>query len=213
MLQRIITTLGIIDSDPMICEGFGVIMHKLSSNFKSIFMANNYEDLKVQSKTDIELPFIMLLTLSNPIDNCLESLNWLQETNPDINVVGFSNEYPEGSQYIMAKAGCVGFLYKNDNLEVYQKAIQDIVDHGAFVNSRSNLIKVLRTPFTDEKPTVKDLILIKLVCTHKTYIDIGLILCISPKTVEDHVFKLCDKLNAHNRHGLMCMAFQRKWVA
>ena len=212
MLQPAMTTLGIVDTNPMICEGFGVVMHRLTNNFKVIFKAYNFEDLKAQTITDIELPSIMLLTPSNPISNCLESATLLQENHPKMRVTAFSDNYPEGSKYQLAKAGCIGFLYKDDKMDVWEKAFLDIVNHGTFVNSRSDLIKVLRTPFVDEKPTGIDLIIIQLICTDKTYVEIGLIVNLNHKTVEDHVFKLCDKLHVHNRHGLMCMAFRRKWV-
>ncbi len=212
MLLPTVTTLGIIDDNPMICQGFSVVMHDVSNTFITTFMANNSEELLQQSLTNPLLPSIMIVSIGESLSDALDSVNWLHQNHSEISVVAYSDNYPEGSKHLLAKAGCIGFLFKNDDKEILLNAIIDIIEHGSINNKHSNLIQELRDTFIDEKPTGSDYKLLQLVCTDKSYKEIGAELFKSTRTIEEKVSNLCMVQHVNNRLGLMCKAFNKKWV-
>ena len=111
----------------------------------------------------------------------------------------------------MAKAGSVGFLYEDDSKAVITKAIEDIVHHGYFCNSRSNIIEEFKSAYETEKLIGSDLIIVRMICDGKTYKEIGSFLCMSDRTVEVHVKKLCVRFHVSNCKALTCKAFHEHW--
>ncbi len=210
MLLPPLTTLGIIDENPMICQGFSVVMHNVSDTFITTFMANNSEEMQQQSLSNPLFPSIMIVSIGESLIDALNSVNWLHQYHADIRVAAYSDNYPEGSKHLLAKAGCIGFLFKNDNKEILLNAIIDILENGSINNKQSNIIQELRNTFIDEKPIGSYYKLLQLVCTDKSYKQIGAELFKSTRTIEEKVSHLCMVQQVNNRLGLMCKAFKKK---
>ena len=212
MLTVTITSFGIINSNPMICEGFGAIIERLSSGFMAGFIAHNHQDLLSKTNAATDLPTILLVGISNPLEDSLASIIWVKEHHPNTSTIAYSNTYPKGCKRELAKAGCVGYLYYDDSIAVLQKSMLDVLDHGYIKNNRSDLIAELRSAYGDEVPKGKDLELLKLICSEMSYPEIGKLLFLSSRTIEVNVKALCIRFHVNNRHGLMCKVFEEEWL-
>ena len=212
MLPDAITTLGIIDSSLMFCEGFYVIIPRLSRHFKPVFKASGYEDLLQQIAEGVELPSMLLIGVTNPIKKTIDIATMLNENHSEIILLSFSNDYPEGSKYQLIEAGFKGFMYKDDNNDIILKDINDMLVYGYINNSRNSMLMEHKNNQYQPKPVGSKLILMQNVCSDKTYKEIGKILCLSPRTIATNTERLCQELHVSNRFGLICLAFHKNWV-
>jgi DNA-binding NarL/FixJ family response regulator len=113
----------------------------------------------------------------------------------------------------MLKAGAIGYLLKDTEKAILEKALIEIVENGFYhTKSVTNLLMKSISGNVEEELTFKEreLTFINLACTELTYKEIADKMCLSPKTIDGYRNNLFVKLNVKNRVGLVMYAIKNK---
>jgi DNA-binding NarL/FixJ family response regulator len=113
----------------------------------------------------------------------------------------------------MLKAGAIGYLLKDTEKAILEKALIEIAETG-FYHSKNvtNLLMKSVSGNIEKELTFKEreLAFMKLSCTELTYKEIADKMCLSPKTIDGYRNDLFVKLNVKNRVGLVMYAIKNK---
>ena len=113
----------------------------------------------------------------------------------------------------MLKAGAIGYLLKDTEKTVLEKALIETVENGFFhTKSVTNLLMQSLSGKGKDTVTLKEreVTFMKLACTELTYKEVADKMCLSPKTIDGYRDVLFSKLNVKNRVGLVMYAIKNK---
>ena len=113
----------------------------------------------------------------------------------------------------MIKASAVGYLLKDPEKSILEKALREIVENGFFhtKNVTNLLMKSVSGGIKDEvvlKP--REIEFLRHACTELTYKEVADRMCLSPKTIDGYRQALFAKLNARNRVVWVIYAVRNK---
>ncbi len=182
-------------------------------NFKVVTTCKNGNDL-IQKITSNEIanPEVILMDVNMPIMNGIEATEWLSKHHPDIKVLALSVENDDSSILRMIKAGAVGYLLKDSEKSVLEKALNETIKNGYY--HTKEVANLLVRSLTKEEGSIqlkeKEITFLKLACTELTYKEIADRMCLSPKTIDGYRDSLFTKLDVKNRVGLVIYAIKNK---
>ena len=182
-------------------------------NFKVLYTCKNGQDLVEQFSISENIPNVVLMDVNMPIMNGLETTEWIKENHSDVHVMALSVEDEDTTVLKMLKAGAVGYLLKDTEKSVLEKALIEIVENGFYhtKNVTNLLMKSISGSFKNEiNLKQKEINFLKLACTELTYKEIANEMCLSPKTIDGYRDALFTKLNVKNRVGLVIYAIKNK---
>jgi DNA-binding NarL/FixJ family response regulator len=173
-------------------------------------------------------------------ENGIEAISLVEELSPDILVVDMEMPYLNGDEvatrlrergshvrilalsahndrhYVMGmlKSGAAGYLTKEEVPEILVKAIRGIARGEEGWVSKRVAKELSKIQGTLEKPTftARELEILKAIVNKKTNADIAQSLGIDEKIVEQHVERLCSKLNVESRITLIAKAISEDLV-
>lgn len=113
----------------------------------------------------------------------------------------------------MIKAGAIGYLLKDTEKSVLEKALREIVENGFYhtKNVTNLLMKSVSGGIKDDvvlKP--REIEFLRHACTELTYKEVADRMFLSPKTIDGYREALFVKLNVRNRVGLVIYAVRNK---
>ena len=182
--------------------------------FKVLYTCKNGQELIDRfSESPKNIPNVVLMDINMPIMNGIETTACINKKHANVNVIALSVEDDNTTVLKMLKAGAVGYLLKDTEKAVLEKALIEIVENGFYhTKSVTNLLMKSISGSMDEQIVLKDreIEFLKLACTEMTYKEVADKMFLSPKTIDGYRNNLFIKLNVRNRVGLVMYAIRNK---
>lgn len=203
----------IVDDHTLLSQAIQAMVNTFAK-FKVLYTCKNGQELIEKfSNSAKNIPDIVLMDINMPIMNGIETTEWVTKTHPDVNVMALSVEDDDTTVLKMLKAGAIGYLLKDTEKAVLEKALVEIAENGFYhtKNVTNLLMKSITGGFDEEiKFKEKEINFLKLTCTELTYKEIAHQMNLSPKTIDGYRDILFTKLNVKNRVGLVMYAIKNK---
>ncbi|WBX73976.1 response regulator transcription factor [Tenacibaculum pacificus] len=183
--------------------------------FKVLYTSKNGQELVDKFKISAKnVPDIVLMDVNMPVMNGIEATEWVSENFPAVNVMALSVEDAENTMLKMLKVGAVGYLLKDTEKNVLEKALLEVMDNGFYHTRNVTTLLLNSISGKNEKENVNfkcnEMIFMKLACSELTYKEIADKMFLSPKTIDGYRDSLFTKLNVRNRVGLVIYAVKNK---
>jgi DNA-binding NarL/FixJ family response regulator len=215
--------IGIVDDHKLIRQALRKIF---DGRYNIIFEAENGKVMIEQFRqlTPIGLPQTVILDINMPEMNGYETMTWLNNNYPDINVLVLTMNVNEDSMLEMLKSGAKGYLSKDAEIEEIFSSISKInmgLSHFPLL-SMNSMIHEIRKAHTSndmtigkepEKITQRELEIIKLMATDLTYQQIADKLFLTTRTIDNYRMKLFEKFNVKTRVTLVLFAIKNGLIS
>ncbi len=159
-------------------------------------------------------PDILLLDISMPGLNGVEVARTLETTLPETRIVVLTG-YSDSEEYARAllRLGVKGYLSKTASVEEVIGALRSVhAGHTHMEPAVSALLASTERRKPEERPTPRELDVLRLVAKGYGNADIAKELFIVERPVEFHVTNLLGKLQAFSRTEAVYLARQKKWL-
>ncbi|WP_430408739.1 response regulator [Kordia sp.] len=187
--------------------------------FEVLYHVKNGSELIKKLLESENVPDIILLDINMPVMNGFETMEWIKENRPSIQVLALSMDDHEETIIKMLRLGAKGYLLKDIHPEIFNKALHEVVSNGIYYSERvaTTLLNSLHggndKDVKNGKP-LKDteLMFLKLACTEMTYKEIAQEMCLSPKTIDGYRESLFKHFKVKSRIGLVLYAIRNNLV-
>jgi two-component system invasion response regulator UvrY len=205
-------TLGIVDDHQLYRKGLMSLLDKWDALYEVVLEAKDGESL-IEKIGNTTPPEVIIMDINMPRKDGFESISWLNEQHPDIQVLVLSMVGQEESIVRMIKYGVKGYLTKDIDPDVLHEALQTVVQ-GKFYYTDFLSRKLIHAIQEDDRITLteRELKFIKLACTEMTYQQIADEMFVSPKTVDGYRKALFEKLKVKSRVGLAMYAVNNRLI-
>lgn len=163
-------------------------------------------------------PDFILLDIHMPVLGGMGALKILKEQYPDVNVIVVSAEFSEFRACDAILNGARGYMTKTDfNLENVNSAIESIQEHGYYFNHSisKDIIRALHQEkkiyylIQDQRFSMREIEVLRLICSDITPDQIADSLKISANTVKFHRSNLIKKTEADSIVSLVSFAIRQ----
>lgn len=203
----------VVDDHTLLSQAIQAMVNTFT-NFSVLYTCKHGKDLTEKFEKDKNnIPDVVLMDINMPIMNGIETTEWISNNYSNVKVVALSVEDDDATVLQMLKAGAVGYLLKDTEKSILEKALIEVAGNGFYhTKNVTNLLLKSITGKLDNQIELKEkeLELLKLSCTELTYKEIADKMCLSPKTVDNYRNDLFTKLNVKNRIGLVIYAIKNK---
>lgn len=205
----------VCDDHNLVREGIVALLEKSPDIEVVGSVPNGAEALEITKKKS---PDVVLMDLSMPVLNGLQSTTKLKQLYPDVKVL-ILTQY-EDEEYIIQilKAGASGYILKTSIAEDLIKGIKDVMNGERFFSARISKIILddfikkaqgLKQDKTIPELTGREYEVLKLVAEGYTNQEVAEKLFISVRTVEFHRANIMHKLKLKDFAGLVKYAIQK----
>lgn len=206
-------TVVVVDDHTLLSHAIQSIVNTFE-NFNVLYTCKNGQDLidKI-SQSSNSIPDVILMDVNMPIMNGIEATAFITKNFPSVNVIALSVEDNDAVILNMLKAGAIGYLLKDTEKAVLEKALIEIVENGFYhTKNVTNLLMKSLNGIVEEELILKphEITFLKLACTELTYKEIAEEMSTSPKTIDGYRDVLFAKLKVKNRVGLVIYAIKNK---
>ena len=166
-------------------------------------------------------PDVIVLDIEMPILNGLQAAQEIIKRRLPVDII-FLTMYKEEDMFNEAmNIGVKGYVLKENAVSDIVNSIKSVASGRYFlspniseflVNKSDRVRSLLRKKPQLENLTVTERKVLKLISEIKTSKEIGDMLHISYKTVENHRSNICNKLEIHGSHSLLKFAIENKAV-
>lgn len=186
-----------------------------------LFDAINGEDFLLKMKAHATAKIdIVLMDIDMPIMNGIEAVYVASEIYPDVKFLMFTVFDDDEKVFEAIKSGAIGYLLKDEKVDVVIDAIHQIMEYGGspmspsiarkalklLMNTESKIASKVETNLSDREMTILQRLVDGL--DHR---QIAEKLFISPHTVRTHIINIYQKLHVNNRAQAVKIALKRKW--
>ncbi len=209
------TLIALVDDHALLRSGLASLVQSFEG-YTILFEADNGKDFIAQLKSNPVPPDMILLDITMPEMNGLETALWIKKNQPSIKILVLSMMDNDEVVISMLKAGARGYILKDSKPAVFRQALDNIRDTGFFLNeliSNKMLNYVTQENGGQEMkstPSFSDqqLAFLQYACSEMTYKEIATAMHISMRTVEGYRDDLLKKLNLQSRIGLVLFAIK-----
>jgi DNA-binding NarL/FixJ family response regulator len=198
-----------------------------SGDVSLLFTAENGQDFlkKMENLRDFSKPQVVLMDIEMPVKNGIEAVReaTLQYSNTQFLMLTVFED--EDNIFEALKAGAVGYLLKDEKIEVILNAIKDIVELGAapmsprvarktlhmLTNTQTNKATKPNEATLDSILSNRELEILKHLVEGLDYREIGQVIFISPNTVRTHITNIYKKLHVTSRAQAVTIAVKKNW--
>jgi len=198
-------TILIVDDHPLFREGLKSVISR-DKKYEVIGEAGRgREGYKLVEKLK---PDIVLIDISLPDMNGIDLVSKIKKTYPEIRIMIVSMHSKIDYIAESFKAGAIGYLVKESAAMTLLKGLDAISQNEYFLDSSVSKEVIKRLVETDSIKKINDPLynsltpreqeVLRLLAEGYSNKEIAEILCISPKTVENHRTNIMKKLNLHS---------------
>ncbi|AYL98375.1 response regulator [Mucilaginibacter celer] len=204
--------IALIDDHKLFRSG----MAALVSNFKRyniLFEAANGQELVNTINRGI-IPEIVLLDISMPVMDGIETTQWLRSKYPQVCIIILSMFEDAEKVLLMVKMGVKGYLLKDSEPyeveEALLKVSQGELYYPEFVTR--HLITNFNNKLENIKLNPREIEFLRFTGTELTYKEIAEAMNISVRTVDSYRDQLFEKLQIKSRVGLVLYSIKNKLI-
>ena len=209
--------VAIADDQILFRKGMIAIINGLNDT-QIIIEADNGRALLEIIEISETKPDIVLLDLSMPELNGVETTKILHSDYPDIKIIILSVHSDERFVAHLMELGINAYLFKNVEPSEVEKAILAVIEKGFYFNEV--FLKAMKNRMLGKKPrlliqdnipstlTQRELEVLDLICRQYTAQEIAEKLFISTRTVDGHRNNLLEKTGVRNTAGLVVFAIK-----
>lgn len=160
-------------------------------------------------------PDVVLLDLSMPELNGMETTRLIKKDYPDIKIIILSVHSEERHIVRLVGMGVNGYLLKNTELSEVVKAVEAVCDKGFYFNE--SILRAIQAGMSQKQQkhfdpeisiTPREKEVLQLICGEHTTNEIAEKLFLSIRTVDGHRNNLLEKTGARNTAGLVLYAIR-----
>ncbi|MCL7762428.1 response regulator transcription factor [Polaribacter sp. Z014] len=203
----------IVDDHTLLSQAIAAMVNTFTK-FKVLYTCKNGQELIDKfSKSPEFIPDVVLMDINMPIMNGIETTEWISKNHNEVHVMALSVEDEDATILKMLKVGAIGYLLKDTEKIVLEKALVEIAENGFYhtKNVTNLLMKSLSGNGVAEiHLKEREITFMRHACSELTYKEIADIMCLSPKTIDGYRDVLFTKLNVKNRVGLVMYAIKNK---
>src|SRR5258706_1008637 len=208
----------LVDNHPMVRSGIRAELQKIDSVKVVGEAGDGREGLALVKSLK---PNVVFMDISMPGLNGLEATARLTKEFPEVRVIILSRHENEEYFWHALKAGASGYLLKKAAIAEMGAALRRVNggeiylsrEIGIRLRKKLPLEQIAHTKGPLDRLTARQREILQLIAEGQTTKSIGLILKVSPKTVEYHRAKLMDALNIHDIPGLVRLALGAGLIA
>lgn len=209
------TKIALVDDHTLLRNGLAALVNTFDG-YSVLFEAANGKEFIQQLKI-FPPPDIVLLDITMPEMNGLETADWIKKNLPAAKVLVLSVMDIDTIIISMLKRGARGYLLKDSKPTIFKQALDNIRDTGFYMNELvSNKMLNYVTQDDDKVQEVtlisqlsdNELTFLQLVCTELTYKEIAQKMELSPRTIDNYRDDLLKKLKVQSRIGLVIFAIK-----
>ncbi|MCY7329077.1 MAG: response regulator transcription factor [Saprospiraceae bacterium] len=191
-----------------------------TDHLQVVVEAANGKELLAQLTTQASMPDVVLLDLTMPEMNGLETTQHLKKDFPHIKIVILSVHSEERHIVRMVGMGVSGYLLKNSELSEVTRAVEAVHEKGYYFND--SVLRAMQTGMSQQQQkqydpqtplTAREKEVLTLICRERTTPEIAGQLFLSVRTVDGHRNNLLEKTGARNTVGLVLYAIRHGLVA
>jgi len=205
----------IADDHSMVREGLKQLI-ELEEDIEVIAQSGNgKETIEYIEKYN---PDVVLLDINMPSMNGLEVLEYLNRKNINTNVLMLTIHNEVEYLYKAVEIGVNGYVLKDSEADVLIKAIRTIYSGETYIqpNMAAKLFKKMNgnkeNELENSKLTKRELEVLKLITDGLLNKEIAYKLCISEKTVKNHVSNIFKKIDVSDRTQAAVYAIKNNMV-
>jgi NarL family two-component system response regulator LiaR len=161
-------------------------------------------------------PAVAVLDIHMPSASGIDVTRWVRSHVPATGVLVLSGYDDEPSVRAALEAGANGFLTKSTDGAEIVRAVREVNEGRAVLDPRVTraVMRAVasRSDPAAQRPTERELEILRLVARGQTNKSIGYSLGISDRTVQSHLARICGKLNAASRTEAVMRAVFLGWV-
>ncbi len=163
------------------------------------------------------VPDVVLMDIAMRNLNGLEATRKIKKIFPDMKVLVLTMYDNEESVFQILKAGASGYLIKDSAMTDLISAIRVIYQGESYLSpsiSKKVIDEYIRKAEMGEKRGTEDLLsnrereILQMIAEGNSVPQVASLLCISKKTVEAHKNHIMEKLNIHDKVGLIKYAIR-----
>ncbi len=191
--------------------------------FEVLFTASNGKDFLEQLKESKgNLPEVVLMDIDMPIMNGIEAVSHAHQSYPEIKFLMFTVFDDDDKVFEAIKSGAIGYLLKDEKVEVIIHSIKQIIEFGGSPMSPSIARKALKLLMNapvikteidehDYSLSKRELEILQGLVDGYDYKELADKLFISPHTVRTHINKIYQKLQVNNKTQAIKIAINKRW--
>jgi DNA-binding NarL/FixJ family response regulator len=210
------TKIALVDDHSLLRNGLAALVNSFDG-YSVLFEASNGKDF-IEQLESFPSPDIVLLDITMPVMNGVETAEWIKKNLPKAKVLVLSVMDIDTIIISMIKRGARGYILKDSKPAVFRQALDSIRDTGFFMNElvsnkMLNYVTMKDDSRAQEVSLISDLsenelTFLQLVCSEMTYKEIALQMEVSPRTVDNYRDELLKKLKVQSRTGLVIFAIK-----
>ncbi len=210
--------VAIADDQKLFRKGMASLISSFDG-MELLFEAENGQELLDFCNTEAK-PDVIILDLSMPVLNGLETLKILKEDFSSIKVVILTIHEAENFVLSTIQAGANGYLAKNAEPEEVEIAIREVYKNDFHFTlqmlelMRTGLVKKTQSVVleSESKLTKRENEVLTLICKQFSSTEIAEKMFLSNRTVEGHRNNLLLKTGSRNTAGLVVYALKHKII-
>src|SRR5690606_35720596 len=121
----------IVDDHLLFARSLKIMVESFTNYSVSEIFSNGQELIDYLEKS-AENPDVVLLDIKMPGMNGLETMAWIKENKPDLNVMALSMEDDEATVLLMIRLGVKGYLLKDIDPDEFQFALEALMENGYY---------------------------------------------------------------------------------
>ena len=203
-------TVILADDHYIVRQGLAALLH-MEGHYQVVCEASNGEEaIRCAERTPADL---MILDLSMPRLNGLETIRRLRQNSPQLKILVLSM-YDEEEFVIQALGdGANGFILKHSMDDELFQALTAVLQGQRFTSAAINMTQInAKIQSAASKLTAREHEVLQLIAEGHTANEIADLMSISPHTANRHRANLMQKMGAHNQVELISLAVKRGLV-
>ena len=205
--------IALVDDHVILRKSLAILI-ELLRDFEIVLEAGNGQELINELKTK-PIPDIVLLDITMPVMDGVETAWWLKQHHPDVKVLALSMIKNDFIIIRMLKNGARGYILKDCEPGELKAALHQVHEKGYYYNELIQP-KMRSKDGKEEEPRIMlsepELTFLRWACTEKSHKQIAEEMRLSPRTVDGYRDALFKKLNVNTRVGIALYAIKNGLV-